>query len=122
MFPKGHVSVRGHPTWGTDDEALAAERDAFFYTDAAPRVGFFDQGGDLPQPDLKGVSAYGPWRPSCCTGQGRDNSRSVHLWVRCSATLIHPIEEEFLGILSGELAKQGERPVDRRVPRCSSWF
>jgi endonuclease G, mitochondrial len=54
MFQKGHIIMRGDPAWGTDDEALAAERDTFFYTNAAPQVGFFNQGSDLDRPGSKG--------------------------------------------------------------------
>lgn len=54
MFQKGHVIMRGDPAWGTDDEALAAERDTFFYTNAAPQVGFFNQGSALNRPGSKG--------------------------------------------------------------------
>ena len=44
MFQKGHLTLRGDPAWGTADEALAAEGDTFFYTNAAPQIGFFNQG------------------------------------------------------------------------------
>ena len=54
MFQKGHIIMRGDPAWGTDDEALAAERDTFFYTNAAPQVGFFNQGSELDRPGSKG--------------------------------------------------------------------
>ena len=54
MFQKGHIIMRGDPAWGTDQEALAAERDSFFYTNAAPQVGFFNQGSALNRPGSKG--------------------------------------------------------------------
>ena len=54
MFQKGHIIMRGDPAWGTDQEALGAERDTFFYTNAAPQVGFFNQGSDLDRPGSKG--------------------------------------------------------------------
>lgn len=54
MFQKGHIILRGDPAWGTDAEALAAERDTFFYTNAAPQVGFFNQGSALNRPGSKG--------------------------------------------------------------------
>ncbi|WP_164743008.1 DNA/RNA non-specific endonuclease [Mesorhizobium sp. Z1-4] len=54
MFQKGHIVLRGDPAWGSDEEALAAERDTFFYTNAAPQVGFFNQGSDLDRPGSKG--------------------------------------------------------------------
>lgn len=54
MFQKGHIVLRSDPAWGTDEEALAAERDTFFYTNAAPQVGFFNQGSDLDRPGSKG--------------------------------------------------------------------
>jgi endonuclease G len=54
MFQKGHIIMRGDPAWGTNDEAVAAERDTFFYTNAAPQVGFFNQGSRLDRPGSKG--------------------------------------------------------------------
>jgi endonuclease G len=54
MFQKGHIIMRGDPAWGTDTEALAAERDTFFYTNAAPQLGFFNQGSPLNKPGSKG--------------------------------------------------------------------
>jgi endonuclease G len=54
MFQKGHIIMRGDPAWGQTDEALAAERDTFFYTNAAPQVGFFNQGSPLNRPGSKG--------------------------------------------------------------------
>ena len=54
MFQKGHIILRGDPAWGSDEEALAAERDTFFYTNAAPQVGFFNQGSDISRPGSKG--------------------------------------------------------------------
>ncbi len=54
MFQKGHIILRGDPAWGSDAEALAAERDTFFYTNAAPQVGFFNQGSALDRPGSKG--------------------------------------------------------------------
>ncbi len=54
MFQKGHIILRGDPAWGTSDAALAAERDTFFYTNAAPQVGFFNQGSRTDRPGEKG--------------------------------------------------------------------
>ena len=54
MFQKGHIILRGDPAWGTELQAVAAERDTFFYTNAAPQVGFFNQGSDLDRPGSKG--------------------------------------------------------------------
>lgn len=55
IFQKGHIVLRGDPAWGgTDEEARAAERDTFFYTNAAPQVGFFNQGSNLNRPGTKG--------------------------------------------------------------------
>lgn len=54
MFQKGHIILRGDPAWGTEPQAVAAERDTFFYTNAAPQVGFFNQGSDLDRPGSKG--------------------------------------------------------------------
>jgi endonuclease G len=54
MLQKGHVVLRGDPAWGTDDEALAAESDTFHYTNAAPQLGFFNQGSRDDHPGEKG--------------------------------------------------------------------
>jgi endonuclease G, mitochondrial len=54
IFQKGHLTLRGDPAWGTKDQAQAAERDTFFYTNAAPQVGFFNQGSRLDRPGSKG--------------------------------------------------------------------
>jgi endonuclease G len=54
IFQKGHITLRGDPAWGTDAEAQSAERDTFFYTNAAPQVGFFNQGSRLDRPGSKG--------------------------------------------------------------------
>ena len=54
IFQKGHITLRGDPAWGTEEEAVAAERDTFFYTNAAPQVGFFNQGSRLDRPGSKG--------------------------------------------------------------------
>lgn len=44
MFQKGHLVRRLDPAWGPEDRALAAEIDTFHWTNAAPQVGFFNQG------------------------------------------------------------------------------
>lgn len=54
MFQKGHIIMRGDPAWGTANEALAAEADTFFYTNAAPQLGFFNQGSPDDRPAAKG--------------------------------------------------------------------
>ncbi|MBC8128838.1 MAG: DNA/RNA non-specific endonuclease [Rhizobiaceae bacterium] len=54
MFQKGHIIMRGDPAWGVEEEAVAAERDTFFYTNAAPQLGFFNQGSALNRPGSKG--------------------------------------------------------------------
>jgi endonuclease G, mitochondrial len=54
IFQKGHITLRGDPAWGTREQAQAAERDTFFYTNAAPQVGFFNQGSRLDRPGTKG--------------------------------------------------------------------
>jgi endonuclease G len=54
MFQKGHITLRGDPAWGTKEQAVAAERDTFFYTNAAPQLGFFNQGSALNRPGSKG--------------------------------------------------------------------
>lgn len=54
MLQKGHITLRGDPAWGTAEEALAAEADTFFYTNAAPQFGFFNQGSPENRPAAKG--------------------------------------------------------------------
>ena len=54
MFQKGHIILRGDPAWGTADEARAAEADTFFYTNAAPQLGWFNQGSPVESPGMKG--------------------------------------------------------------------
>ena len=54
MLQKGHIVLRGDPAWGSDDEALAAESDTFHYTNAAPQLGFFNQGSRDDHPGEKG--------------------------------------------------------------------
>ena len=54
MFQKGHIIMRSDPVWGTVDMAVAAERDTFFYTNAAPQLGFFNQGSRDNHPGEKG--------------------------------------------------------------------
>ncbi|MCG8604230.1 DNA/RNA non-specific endonuclease [bacterium] len=51
MFQKGHLVRRLDPAWGDETRALEAEQDTFHYTNAAPQVGFFNQGrADEDQP------------------------------------------------------------------------
>jgi len=60
MFQKGHLVRRLDPAWGRDDRALAAEFDTFHWTNAAPQVGFFNQGtADEDQP---GTGRGNLWR------------------------------------------------------------
>lgn len=54
MFQKGHIIMRGDPAWGTPDQALLAEEDTFYYTNAAPQLGFFNQGSPEQSPGAKG--------------------------------------------------------------------
>lgn len=54
MLQKGHIIMRGDPAWGTEAEVLAAESDTFFYTNAAPQFGFFNQGSEEDRPGSKG--------------------------------------------------------------------
>jgi endonuclease G len=54
MLHKGHIVLRSDPAWGGDDEALAAESDTFHYTNAAPQLGFFNQGSRDDHPGEKG--------------------------------------------------------------------
>ncbi|MBN3760747.1 DNA/RNA non-specific endonuclease [Burkholderia sp. Ac-20365] len=54
MFQKGHITLRSDPAWGTADQALLAESDTFYYTNAAPQLGFFNQGSPEKSPAAKG--------------------------------------------------------------------
>jgi endonuclease G len=54
MFQKGHITLRGDPAWGTSDQALLAEADTFYYTNAAPQLGYFNQGSPVKSPAAKG--------------------------------------------------------------------
>ncbi|MBI5319171.1 DNA/RNA non-specific endonuclease [Bradyrhizobium sp.] len=54
MFQKGHLTLRSDPAWGTEDQAVAAEADTFFYTNAVPQLGFFNQGSPDNAPGVKG--------------------------------------------------------------------
>jgi endonuclease G, mitochondrial len=54
IFQKGHIVLRGDPAWGTVAQATVAERDTFFYTNAAPQLGFFNQGSPMNKPGTKG--------------------------------------------------------------------
>ena len=42
MLQKRHIILRGDRVWGSNDEALRAEGDTFFYTNVAPQLGFFN--------------------------------------------------------------------------------
>lgn len=54
MFQKGHITLRGDPAWGTEDQATLAEADTFYYTNAAPQLGYFNQGSEVKSPAAKG--------------------------------------------------------------------
>jgi endonuclease G, mitochondrial len=54
IFQRGHVVLRSDPAWGSDCEALAGERDTFFFTNICPQVGFFNQGSRPTFPGEKG--------------------------------------------------------------------
>lgn len=54
MLQKGHIVLRGDPAWGTSEDAILAEQDTFFYTNAAPQLGFFNQGSPDDRPGAKG--------------------------------------------------------------------
>jgi endonuclease G len=43
-FDRGHLVRRLDPCWGPKDKALIAERDSFFFTNAAPQTSGFNQG------------------------------------------------------------------------------
>jgi endonuclease G len=60
MFQKGHLVRRLDPAWGDETRALEAELDTFHWTNAAPQVGFFNQGtADEDQP---GTGRGNLWR------------------------------------------------------------
>jgi endonuclease G, mitochondrial len=44
MFQRGHLVRRADPAWGADTKAVKADADTFHFTNAAPQVGFFNQG------------------------------------------------------------------------------
>jgi endonuclease G len=54
MFQKGHIIMRSDPAWGPIEMAKLSERDTFFYTNAAPQLGFFNQGSPVNRPGGKG--------------------------------------------------------------------
>ena len=54
MWQKGHIIMRSDPAWGSIPEAVAAESDTFFYTNAAPQLGYFNQGSPEDRPGAKG--------------------------------------------------------------------
>lgn len=55
MFQRGHLVRRLDPCWGTDNQALTAEADTFFFTNCTPQVGFFNMGqGDRNIPGTGG--------------------------------------------------------------------
>ena len=75
MFQKGHIIMRGDPAWGSDDDATAAERDTFFYTNAAPQVGFFE---------VRAAGSIAPEaRESCAGARSRHISYATRL--RCGS-------------------------------------
>lgn len=60
MFQKGHLVRRLDPCWGDDNIALLAEEDSFHWTNAAPQVGFFNQG--TASPNKPGTARGQLWR------------------------------------------------------------
>lgn len=60
MFQKGHLVRRLDPAWGDESRALAAEIDTFFWTNAAPQVGFFNQG--TAEEEQSGTGNGNLWR------------------------------------------------------------
>ncbi len=60
MFQKGHLVRRLNPAWGDDATALEAEADTFYWTNAAPQVGFFNQG--RADPNQPGTGQGKLWR------------------------------------------------------------
>ncbi len=60
MFQKGHLVRRLDPCWGEDNIALLAELDSFHWTNAAPQIGFFNQG--KASADLAGSGGGKLWR------------------------------------------------------------
>ncbi|MEM9433683.1 MAG: DNA/RNA non-specific endonuclease [Pseudomonadota bacterium] len=60
MFQRGHLVRRIDPAWGDNNRAMAAEKDTFHWTNAAPQVGFFNMGrADFAIP---GTAGGGLWR------------------------------------------------------------
>ncbi len=60
MFQKGHLVRRLDPAWGDDSRSLEAEIDTFHWTNAAPQVGFFNQG--TADEDDPGTGRGNLWR------------------------------------------------------------
>lgn len=59
MYQRGHVVLRGDIGWGLDEEALAADRDSYFFTNICPQVGAFNMG---VAPDGSGGDGKLHWR------------------------------------------------------------
>lgn len=62
IFQKGHIIMRGDPAWGADAEALAAEADTFFYTNAAPQLGFSIKAARTTNQEQRESSVGAPWK------------------------------------------------------------
>ncbi len=50
MFQRGHLVRRLDVAWGSEDAARLGEADTFYFTNAAPQVGFFNMGAARPAP------------------------------------------------------------------------
>jgi endonuclease G, mitochondrial len=98
MLQKGHIVLRSDPAWGTDDEALAAESDTFHYTNAAPQLGFFNQGSRDDHPGEKGKLRW----------------RTVETYVLRNAVT----ERQRICVFAGPVFKEDDPPYrfDSKIP------
>ncbi|WP_163928003.1 DNA/RNA non-specific endonuclease [Rhizobium leguminosarum] len=65
MFERGHLTRRQDPSWGSDEDALAADADTFHFTNCTPQIGFFNEGkSKVSGEEGRGKSASGTlhWR------------------------------------------------------------
>lgn len=101
MFQKGHIIMRNDPAWGSDEATLTGERDTFFYTNAAPQLGFFNQGSREDHPGEKGWLRW----------------RAVETFVLRNAVTMNERVTVFAGPVFRDIAADGFKadPVYRKV-------
>jgi endonuclease G len=94
MLQKGHIIMRNDPAWGSDEATLAAEQDTFFYTNAAPQLGFFNQGSREDHPGEKYKLRW----------------RAVETFVLRNAVTMNERVSVFAGPVFRDRARDGLRP------------